>query len=70
MVDYSFLMKQREYKRHMIKIIIDMDDQTYGCPAIRFWPKPPLTLRGMPYHFQFHVQQNGKQHYMGEISLS
>ena len=51
MVDYRFLLKQREYNRHMIKIIVDMDDQTDGCPAIRFWPKPPITLRGMPYHF-------------------
>ena len=47
-----------------------MDDQTYGFPAIRFWPKPPLTLRGKPNYFQFHVQQNRKQHYIGEISLS
>ena len=47
-----------------------MDDQTDGCPAIHFWPTPPITLRGKTYHFQFHVKQNGKQHYMGEISLS
>ncbi len=70
MVYYRFLMKQREYKRHMIKIIIDMDDQTDGYPAIHFWPKPPITLRGMPYHFQFHVKRDGQQHYLGDISLS
>ena len=70
MVDYRFLLKQREYNRHMIKIIVDMDDQTDECPAIHFWPTPPITLRGKTYHFQFHVKQNGKQHYMGEISLS
>ena len=70
MVAYRFLMKQREYNKHMMKIIIDMDDQTYGCPAIRFWPKPPLTLRGIPYHFQFHVKRDGKQEYLGDISLS
>ena len=69
MVDYRFLMKQREYKRHMIKIIIDMDDQTYGFPAIHLWPKPPLSLGGRPYYFQFHVQRNGEQIYIGEIKL-
>ena len=69
MAAYRFLMKQRQYNRHMIKIIIDMDDLTYGCPAIRFWPKPPITLRGMPYHFQFNIQRNGEQHYLGEIKL-
>jgi len=47
-----------------------MDKQTYGCPAIRFWPKPPLTLRGMPYIFQFHVKRNGNQVYLGDFSLS
>ena len=56
-------MKQRKYKRHMTKIIVDMDDLTVGFPAIRLWPKPPFTLRGKSYHFQFHVQQNRKQHY-------
>jgi hypothetical protein len=61
--------KQIEYNRHMIKIIIDMDDQSYGFPAIRFWPKPPITLRWMPYYFQFHVQQSGKQHHIGEITI-
>ena len=66
---YQQFLKQREYNRHMLKIVIDMDDLTYGFPAIRFWPKPPITLRGKPYHFQFHVQQRGKQHYMGEITI-
>ena len=70
MVDYRFLMKQREYNRHMIKIIIDMDDLTYGCPAIYLRPKPPITLRGKPYHFQFHVKRDGEQEYLGDISLS
>lgn len=69
MVDYRFLMKQREYNRHMIKIIIDMDDQTYGFPAIHFWPNPPVSLRGRPYYFQFHVRRSGKQYHMGEIKL-
>jgi len=67
---YRFLMKQREHNRHMIKIIIVMDDQTYGCFAIRFWPKPPLTLRGMPYIFQFQVKRNVNHVYLGDISFS
>ena len=66
---YQQFLKQREYNRHMLKIVIDMDDLTYGFPTIRFWPKPPITLRGKSYHFQFHVQQEGKQHYMGEITI-
>ncbi len=69
MVAYRFLMKQREYNRHMIKIIIDMDDQTEGFPAIHFWPKLPVSFRGRPYYFQFHVQKNGQQSKMGEIQL-
>jgi len=53
-----------------IKIIIDLDDQTSGFPAIRLWPKPPLTLRGKPYYFQFHIQQKDKTHYIGNITIS
>jgi len=68
MVYYNFLMKQREYNRHMIKIIVDMDDQTDGCPAIHFWPKPPITLRGKTNHFQFHVKRDGQQQYHRDIS--
>jgi predicted transcriptional regulator len=69
MVTYNFLMKQREYNRHIIKIIIDMDDQTEGFPAIRFWPKPPNTLQGTPYHFQFHIKRKGEQCHLGELRL-
>ena len=69
MVYYRFLMKQREYNRPMIKIIVDMDDQTYGFPAISFWPNPPISLRGKPYYFQFHVQREGVMHYIGEIKM-
>jgi transposase len=69
MIAYRYLLKQREYNRHMIKIIIDMDDLTCGFPAIRLWPKLPISLRSRPYYFQFHVQRNGKQYYMGEIKL-
>jgi len=36
MIDYRFLMKQREYNRHKIKIIIDMDDQTDGSSRYTF----------------------------------
>jgi hypothetical protein len=70
MVDYRFLLKQREFNRHMIKIIVDMDDLTYGFPVIRFCPKPPITLRGKTYHFQFHAKRNGNQVYLGDFSLS
>ena len=69
MIAYRFLMKQHEYNRHMIKIIIDMDDLTGGFPAISFCPKPPISFRGRPYYFQFHVQKNGEQSKMGEIQL-
>ena len=46
MGDRRFLMQQREYNQHTIKNIIDMDNQTYGFPAIRFWPKPPISFCG------------------------
>jgi transcriptional antiterminator len=69
MVDYKFLMKQREYNRRTLKIIIDMDDLTDGFPAIRFWLKPPITFRDRPYLFKIHIQQNSQQYYVGEISL-
>ena len=42
---YENFLKQREYNKHRLKIVIDMDDLTYGFPAIHFWPKPPITLR-------------------------
>ena len=56
-VNYRLLMKQREYNRHLIKIIIDMDALTCGFHTIRFGPKPPVSLSGKPYHFQFHIQR-------------
>ena len=46
MVDYRFLMRQTEYNRPMIKIIIDMDDQTYGFPAFISGQNPKFHFGG------------------------
>jgi len=60
----------REYRRHMMKIIIDMDDLTYGLPTLRFWPKPPLTLIGKPIHYVSFIKKNGRLIRMAEIQAS
>ena len=46
-----------------------MDDQTCGFPAIKYWPKPPLSLKGRPYYFQFHIQRGGEKYYFGDLKL-
>jgi DNA-binding CsgD family transcriptional regulator len=53
------IFKMREYNRHQIKIIINMNDLTDGCPSITFWPKPPWSLTH-PIYFDFYVE-HGEQ---------
>ena len=59
--------KKQQYNRHKLKVIIDMNDVTGGVPAIHVWPKPPLTLRGYPYFFEFVVEHDDVKESIGSI---
>jgi len=59
LIKQQSLFKMREYNQHTIKIIINMNDLTDGCPSIHFWPKPPWSLT-KPIHFDFYVE-HGEQ---------
>jgi hypothetical protein len=60
------LFKIREYNRHAIKIIIDMNDLTDGCPSIHFWPKSPWSLT-KPIHFDFYVEHGEQTKHVGGL---
>lgn len=60
------LFKMREYNQHTIKITIDMNDITDGCPSIHFWPKPPWSLT-KPIHFDFYVEHDGETKCLGGL---
>jgi hypothetical protein len=61
------LFKMREYNRHQIKIIIDMNDLTDGCPSIHFWPQPPWSLT-KPIHFDFYVEHGEETKCLGGLT--
>jgi len=61
------LFKMREYNRHQIKIIIDMNDLTDGCPSIHFWPSPPWHLT-KPIHLDFYIQHGEQTKCVGGLT--
>jgi transposase len=69
LAEYMDMMRVRRYNRHKIKIIIDMNDVTDGVPAIHAWPKPPLTLTGYPFYFEFVVEHGENRESLGHIQI-
>jgi predicted transcriptional regulator len=67
LIKQQSIFKMRDYNRHQIKIIIDMNDLTDGCPSIHFWPQPPWSLT-KPIHFDFYVEHDGQTKSIGGLT--
>lgn len=67
LIKQQSLFQMRDYNRHQIKIIIDMNDLTDGCPSIHFSPQPPWSLT-RPIHFDFYVEHDGQTKSVGGLT--
>ena len=60
----------REYKRHLLKLIIDMDDLKHGVfPTIKAWPSHKHFSITLPLHVQFILRANGKNMKYGGFTI-
>jgi len=62
----------REYSRHLMKIIIDMDDlvEDTTIPKIKRWPNREHMTFKMPLHFKFYYRIGGKNLRIGGFDLT
>ena len=59
----------QEYKRHLIKIIIDMDDLKRDViPTLKFWPENIRSVV-MPLHVQFILRMGGETFKYGGFTV-
>jgi len=59
----------QEYKRHLIKIIIDMDDLKHGViPNLKMWPRNVRSIV-MPLHVQVLLRIEGKHFKYGGFTV-
>ena len=59
----------REYRRHLIKVFINLDDLTDGYPSITPWPQHSNKFT-MPMRLEFICVKDGAKESMGTITLS
>lgn len=60
----------REYKRHLLKLIIDMDDLKHGAfPTIKPWPSHKHFSITLPLHVQFILRANGENMKYGGFTI-
>jgi hypothetical protein len=67
-IEYQNLLKVRKYVRHLIKVVIDMNDLTEGCPKITFWPQH--WSGELPIHLRFIVKHDGEKEVLGSMTLN
>ncbi len=60
----------REYRKHLVKVFINMDDAIQGIPRITHWPNTKHFKLTMPMRMQFFVVIKGMKLYMGMWELS
>ena len=62
--------KEREYNRHLIKIIVDMDHLVHGVfPTLKFWPDQANFSMTKPIHFRIVLRVEGKEIKYGELRM-
>jgi hypothetical protein len=66
-IKHQKLMKYKKYVRHLLKVIIDMDDVTEGCPRITIWPRH--WSGELPIHLRFIVKYDEEKEIVGELTL-
>lgn len=68
--DYLERKRGREYKRHLLKLIIDMDDLKHGVfPTIKPWPSHKQFSITLPLHVQFILRANGQNMKYGGFTI-
>ena len=68
--DYLERKRGREYKRHLLKLIIDMDDLKHGVfPTIKPWPSHKHFSVTLPLHVQFILRANGQNMKYGGFTI-
>ena len=68
----KFLKAQRgrEYKRHLLKLIIDMDDLKHGVfPTLKIWPNRGRLEMYKPIHVLVILRANGKNMKYGGFTI-
>jgi hypothetical protein len=68
-VNYSKLVKQREYLRRQLTVTIDLDALVAGNPAIKVAPKPPFSIK-YPFSISFELTGKGKRLLVGGLTIS
>ena len=59
--DYLERKRGREYNRHLLKIILDMDNLKYGhFPTLIPWPDQQHLTMTFPMHIRFFLRVEGK----------
>lgn len=53
--------RDREYKRHLLKIILDMDQLKHGVfPTLKTWPDQDYLRMTFPMHVRFVLRVDGQ----------
>jgi len=63
------IMRGREYKRHLMKIVIDMDDLRHDVfPTLKVWPET-ITSVILPLHVQIILRSDGQNMKYGSFTV-
>lgn len=67
-VNYSKLVKQREYLRRQLTVTIDLDATAAGYPAFKVAPAPPFSIN-YPFNIKFELITKGKKIVVGGLTI-
>jgi DNA-binding CsgD family transcriptional regulator len=67
-VNYSKLVKQREYLRRQLTVTIDLDAAAAGYPAFKVAPTPPVSIN-YPFNIKFELTTKGKKIIVGALTI-
>lgn len=59
----------REYRRHLLKVFINVDEGKNGIPRISHWPSPNHMSMVMPIHVKLYVIIKGMKLRMGGFDI-